>query len=73
MLRGHEFNAKAGKGRGSYMNEQSDDALDWSDDEAAALGKAGEDEINLVPGDDNGARDIFRAPNPLFGTPRGGL
>jgi len=31
------------------------------------------DATNLVPGDDNGARDIFRAPNPLFGTPRGGL
>lgn len=27
---------------------------------------------NLVAGDDNGASDIFRAPNPLFGTPRGG-
>jgi len=30
------------------------------------------DATNLVPGDDNGARDIFRAPNPLFGTPPGG-
>lgn len=29
------------------------------------------DATNLVPGDDNGSRDVFRAPNPLFTTRRG--
>lgn len=29
------------------------------------------DATNLVPGDDNRARDVFRAPNPLFDTRRG--
>lgn len=29
------------------------------------------DATNLVPGDDNGARDVFRTPNPLSGMRRG--
>ena len=55
MSKGHSFSAKARKGRGSYRSVRSDDGWGWSDDEAAALGKAEEGEINLVPGDDEEA------------------
>jgi len=64
MPRNHSFNARAGKGRGvSPVNHWSDD--DESDVEAAAVGKAEEGEINLVPGDEQALEHAITVRIPI--------